>query len=109
MAWHTSRGLLRCSLGIEATGGHPCDLPRLLSRSKVSLGKELMLFFGALASVFVRQDLPLDCLALVVRSAYDCGSPRTVTDGESFLNRLPPQGAAERQENKEYTFSVKEP
>lgn len=44
MAWHTSRGLLRCSLGIEATGGHPCDLLRLRSRSKVSLGKELMLF-----------------------------------------------------------------
>lgn len=83
LVWHTSRVLLRCSLGTEATGGHLCDIPLLPSRSKVSLGMELILFYGTLASVSASQGLPLDCLALVTSYAYDCGSHRTVTNGES--------------------------
>lgn len=72
LVWHTSRGLPRCSLGIEASGCQLCDHPLRRSKPMVSAVKEFILFYGALAFVAVSYGIPLDCFALVASWAYDC-------------------------------------
>ena len=73
MMWHTSRSLLRYTVGTEAGWCHLCALPLPHSSSPVSPGKELIHSFGTPMFMTATQGKPLDHLALVARGTYTWG------------------------------------